>query len=384
LDEVSNLFVSGPAEPPDMERPLRVCQVVNSIGPTSIPADIATALARRDDVESGVLAWFGTEPFAGDDLVEVDCVDAGSGVFNPGAYRRATEILREYDVVHTHHNHSGTYVKLIAKRQGSVLVSTEQNTHDGYTRKGRALNGLLNPLADRVTCISESVYDSFESWERRLLRDEQVDIIPNGVVLERVDDAATLEWKPSIGDGGDSVLVANAAMLTEQKAHDTLVEAVARVNGSVDASVELAIAGDGNLRPELEARVRRLGLDDHVHFLGLLDREQVYKLMYDADVFAMPSRWEGFCVAVAEAMATGTPCVLSDIDVFEELYRGPARFHPVDDVGALADRLERLVRDADLRERLGEESRTLVEQEYDIETTAEQYAALFRDLSSGR
>jgi glycosyltransferase involved in cell wall biosynthesis len=76
--------------------------------------------------------------------------------------------------------------------------------------------------------------------------------------------------------------------------------------------------------------------------------------------------------------------VLSDIDVFEELYRGPARFHPVDDVGALADRLERLVRDADLRKRLGEESRTLVEQEYDIETTAEQYAALFRDLSSGR
>jgi glycosyltransferase involved in cell wall biosynthesis len=367
-----------------MERPLRVCQVVNSVGPTSVPADIAVALARRNDVASGVLAWFSSEPFSGDDLVDVHCVDASSGPFNPGAYRRAAEILRDYDVVHTHHNHSGTYVKPISKRQGSVLVSTEQNTHDGYTRKGRITNGLLNPLVDRVTCISEAVYDSFASWERWLLRDGQVDIVPNGVVLDRVEEAAALDWDPPVDRGGDGVLVANAAMLTEQKAHDTLVEAIARVDESVGPAVDLAIAGDGELRSDLEAHIRRLELEDQVHFLGLLDREQVYKLMYDADVFAMPSRWEGFCVAVAEAMATGTPCVLSDIDVFEELYSDPARFHPVDDVGALADRLERLVRDADLRKRLGEESRTLVEQEYDIETTAEQYAALFRDLSSGR
>jgi hypothetical protein len=85
-----------------MERPLRVCQVVNSVGPTSVPADIAVALARRNDVASGVLAWFSSEPFSGDDLVDVHCVDASSGPFNPGAYRRAAEILRDYDVVHTH------------------------------------------------------------------------------------------------------------------------------------------------------------------------------------------------------------------------------------------------------------------------------------------
>jgi glycosyltransferase involved in cell wall biosynthesis len=368
-----------------MEEPIKVCHVVNSVGPTSIPADIAVALARRDNVESGVLAWFDADSFTGDELVDVSCVNADNGLFNTSAYRRARRVLRDYDVVHSHHCHSGTYAKPIAKQQGSALVSTEHNSHDGYTRKGRLSNGLLNPLADRVTCVSGAVYDTFQPWEKALLRDKPVEIVPNGVLLDRVTGAADIDWEPPINRDEDSILICNSAMLTEQKAHETLIEAIHEVNRAVDSDVELAITGKGERRVALEAHADRLGVSEQVNFLGLLERRrQVYKLMYDADVFAMPSRWEGFCVAVAEAMATGTPCVLSDIDVFKELYRGPARFHPVDDVGALADRLERLVRDADLRERLGEESRTLVEQEYDIETTAEQYAALFRDLSSSR
>lgn len=368
-----------------MGSPIRVCHVVNTVGPTSIPADIAVALARRDGVESGILAWFDADPFAGDELVEVECVDAGDGLFNPGAYRRARQVLSDYDVVHSHHCHSGTYAKPIAKRQGSVLVSSEHNSHDGYTRVGRLSNGLSNPLADRVTCVSGAVYDSFEPWEKWLLRDGQVDIIPNGVVLDRVDGAADIDWEPPIDPDEDDILVCNSAMLTEQKSHETLVDAVREVNSAVDPTVHLAVTGDGERRSALEAHVDRLGVGDRVHFLGLLERrQQVYRLMHAADVFAMPSRWEGFCVAVAEAMAAGTPCVLSDIDVFRELYDGTARFHTVGDAGALAGQLEALIRDPDARERLGAESRALVEREYDMETAAERYASLFEELVEGR
>jgi glycosyltransferase involved in cell wall biosynthesis len=366
-----------------MEKPLRVCQVVNTVGPTSIPADIAVALAQREGIESGILAWFSEDSFSGEEAVDVTCVDASSGIFNPRAYSRAKSILQEYDVIHTHHNHSGTYAKLIAKQQGSALVSTEQNTHDGYTPKGRLANGLLNRFADRVTCISESVYESFEPWEKWLLRDNQVEIIPNGVVLERVEQAEHFDWEVPVERDAKTVLVGNAAMLNEQKAHDTLIEGLAEVNENVEQSVELAIAGNGELRPELVALAERLDVHDQIHFLGLLDRQQVYKLMYEADIFAMPSRWEGFCVAVAEAMATGTPCVLSDIDVFQELYSGPSLFHPVDDAPALAVRFEELVTDDGRREQAGEQSRALVEQKYPIDAIAAQYENLFRDILSG-
>lgn len=361
----------------------RVCYVVNAVDGGSIPGEIAAAVTERTAFDVDVLAWFDADPVPGL-AVGVECLDAPDTTL--GVDRRSLRDLRRrlrgYDIVHVHHNHSGAIAKLVSAVQGTPLVSTEHNEHRGFTRQGRLVNGLTNPLADRITCVSGAVRDSFARWERLLLHDRRVEVVHNGVDVDRIDRAVDERDAPTDDRAaGDTFVVASGGRLTEQKGYDTLLRGVAAADRRLDRSVELRLTGDGPLRGELEALAERLGIGNQVDFLGFLtDREDVYREMAAADLYAVPSRWEGFCVAVPEAMAAGTPCLLSDIAVFRELYDGVAAYHAVDDAAAFADELVALADDPDRRAALASGGRDLVTTRYTLEATAHRYAATYRDV----
>lgn len=360
---------------------ISVCHVVNAVDTTSVPADIATALAAHTDVRAGICAWFDADAFDGDDTVDVHCVDAPRTTLgvDRSALRDLASILSQYDVVQTHHNHSGTYAKPVAVLQDAALVSTEQNTHGGFTTKGLIANAVTNPLAEVVTCVSPAVQDSFRWWERQLLRGTDVRVIYNGVDLERIVRSTDTDWTVFDADvDPDASLVGTAGMFTEQKAHDVLLDAVARTRER-GLDVELVMAGDGDLRPELERLASREGIEESVHFLGLLDRTEVYRLMSEVDVYAMPSRWEGFSAAAVEALALGTPCLFSNIDEFTKPFANVAAFHNVDDPADLSAVLADLLVDDQWREKLGEKGRDRAK-DFSMETIAAQYEALYAEL----
>jgi glycosyltransferase involved in cell wall biosynthesis len=82
-----------------------------------------------------------------------------------------------------------------------------------------------------------------------------------------------------------------------------------------DDSVQLAIAGSGPERDSLEGQVAELGISDNVTFLGYVSEERKRALLHESSVFVLPSRQEGFGIAVLEAMATGTPVVANDLAI---------------------------------------------------------------------
>jgi glycosyltransferase involved in cell wall biosynthesis len=102
--------------------------------------------------------------------------------------------------------------------------------------------------------------------------------------------------------------------------------------------------------------------------------------MADVDVFAMPSKWEGFSSSAAEAMSVGTPCLFSDIQAFREPFDEVAMFHPVGDSDALADKLAELLTDESLRHRLGDAARQRIEDRFTMRRTAEEYANIYREI----
>jgi glycosyltransferase involved in cell wall biosynthesis len=360
-----------------------VCHVVNAVDTTSVPADIAIALSRYTDVRADVLAWFSAEEFEDDDHIDIHDLDAPDTMLgiDRSTLRRARNLLSTYDVIQTHHPHSGTFAKPIGAMQGATIISTEQNTHGGFNTKGLVGNAVTNPLADVVTCVSESVRESFTWWERRLLAETEVRVIYNGVDLKRVVESRDTEWY--ISDTADidpgSFLVGTAGMLIEQKAHDVLVRgaAMARDRGY---DIELVIAGDGDLRESLEELANDLGVAGSVHVLGLIDRTEVYSLMTQLDLYAMPSRWEGFSAAAIEALGLGVPCLFSNISEFTKPFANVAAFHQVDDPADLSDRLCELVDDDQWRTRLGEKGARRAE-DFTLETIAAQYADLYEELT---
>lgn len=364
---------------------MRICFVVNAVGETSVPADIATALVEHTDVEVDILAWFGADGFEGDDAVGVTVVDAPDTTFGAdrSSLARARDALDGYDVVQAHHNHSGSFAKVIASRLGIPTVSREGNMRKGFNRLGRIANGLTNPLADRVVCNSRAVYDSFRRWETALLPREKVAFIPNGVDFERLEAGRSENWRrhSDVSVESGSILVGTAGMLTEQKDQPTLLRAVARARTQLECPLELVIAGDGPRRSALRRLARDLGIDDAVHVLGLLDRREVYAMLYAIDIYAMPSLWEGFSAAAVEGIATENAAVFSDIPPFREPYDDVARFHPVGDHETLASHLVDLATDHRERDRLARAGRALAEERYSIDRVATAYRNLYETVA---
>jgi len=362
----------------------KVCFVVNAVGETSVPADIARGLVDNTDVEVDVLAWFAAEPFAGSDSIDVTSLDAPDTTVGVdwNTVRRARHFMRQYDLVQAHHNHSGAFAKIIARSLGIPSVSREGNMRMGFNRLGRVANGLTNPLADRVVCNSRAVYDSFQWWEDALLPADKVAFIPNGVDFDRLAAGRDLNWS-IFGDAKaspDSVVVGTAGMLTEQKDHETLVRALELARERSDRRIELVLAGDGPLESELRQLVTDLNLDESVHFLGYLDRKRVYKMLSEIDVYAMPSLWEGFSAAAVEALASENVAIFTNIPPFTDPYGDVARFHPTGDQEVLADHLVELAADPVERDRLAASGRRLVEENYAIESVATAYRDLYEDV----
>jgi glycosyltransferase involved in cell wall biosynthesis len=124
------------------------------------------------------------------------------------------------------------------------------------------------------------------------------------------------------------------------------------------------------------------GILDRIHFTGWLDKEAMLSKYNEANIFVFASRHEGMPNAVLEAMASGLPVVASRIAGNEELVEQDETgiLVPAEDVDALRAALEKLLTDADLRQRMGQSARQRVENQFTWRAVAEQYAALFKEF----
>lgn len=172
--------------------------------------------------------------------------------------------------------------------------------------------------------------------------------------------------------------------LHPKKHADVLLDAFARVCG-MDDTLSLVLAGPGEPAyvATLRERARALGIESRVVFTGLLSGDAVREAHAAAEVFVLPSAHENFGVAAVEAMAMGCACIVSrNLDLAPEIEAAGAAITTAIDATAVAASLERVLRDASLRQRLGNAARSLVASRFAwkpiAKATVEMYAALPR------
>lgn len=162
-----------------------------------------------------------------------------------------------------------------------------------------------------------------------------------------------------------------------QKAQDVLLKAYAA--SKAKGNTDLVILGVGSLENDLRALAAQLGIADKVHFFGFTENPHAW--MARAQLFLLPSRWEGFPTAAAEALACGAPSILSDCrfgprDIIEHGKSGWSV--PVGDVSALAQAIDHLMADLALRKKLSEGAKEQA-QNFALEKMLDRYAALFTE-----
>ena len=167
--------------------------------------------------------------------------------------------------------------------------------------------------------------------------------------------------------------------LCEQKGQLLLIESMRRV---LDAGrpFELVLAGDGEMRPEIESAVERLGLRGQVRITGWIAGEQVRKELLAARALVLPSFAEGLPVVIMEAMALGRPAISTFVAGIPELVRDGENgwLVPAGDIEALAAAmLDCLEASPETLARLGAAARRRVLARHDVDREAAKLAALF-------
>jgi glycosyltransferase involved in cell wall biosynthesis len=195
---------------------------------------------------------------------------------------------------------------------------------------------------------------------------EQIDVIPNGVDLDRFQHLSKPERlglrSRLLGEGHfvTRLLVCTVARLSPQKGLDVLIDAAAGLSrSSPGLGVEFVIIGGGDLRNSLQEKITDLGLEGTVRLLGPRAPNEVAQWLTCADLFVLPSRYEGLPLAMMEAMAAGLPVVATEVSGAIDVITKPdlGLLVPVDDPNALAEAIRQLAEDPELRSKVGASGR---------------------------
>jgi glycosyltransferase involved in cell wall biosynthesis len=284
------------------------------------------------------------------------------------------------EIVHTHLIHADVYGIPAARLAGVPAVVTSRHSDNAFRRRTsiRLVNYLLWRIVDAGIGISDSVTRFSSEVEGappgkmcRIYYGLETDSIP----LDR--GSAQKAIIAELGLPAGSTLIGLVCRLTEQKGVTYAIEAFRRIAGEYP-DANLLIAGKGPQQPQLEALA--MSLSDRVYFLGW--REDVAWLMAAFDIFLMPSLWEGFGLALLEAMAQQTPIIASRVSAIPEIVidQETGLLVPPRDVDALAAALRQLLQDKPLGYHMGLMGRDRLETYFSLQPMVEQTAALYNRL----
>ncbi|HNP84184.1 MAG TPA: glycosyltransferase family 4 protein [Nitrospira sp.] len=210
---------------------------------------------------------------------------------------------------------------------------------------GPVWSGLRRCLYRRAASLVVQT-EGLRSWAEGFVPARSVHVIPNPIAI--VSEEASAERTT----GGRSKCVSALGRLVPQKGFDTLLQAFAHCIRT-HADWSLTIVGEGPERSQLEALSARLGIEDRVSLIGR--RSNPFPILRQTDLFVLSSRYEGFPMALVEAMACRLPVISTDCpsgprDIIRDGVDGI--LVPPNDVSALTQAMTRLMENSDERHRL--------------------------------
>lgn len=260
----------------------------------------------EEGVESRVLGLERHEDDAMDHAVTLGLASSKSVKAFLGIKNYLKNHCQEGDIVHAHLFPSNLYCGFLHKYAKGPLVTTEHSTSNRRrgTMRGRVMDGLIYKAYDRIACISEGTERALVSWMTSC--EGKTQVVRNGTKLH-FDHFFERE-------ASDCPVVISVGRLVVAKNYEVALKAVSLLG---DIPFEYWIVGEGEERLKLERLIRELDLADRVKLLGYV--ADPIELLKQADLFLIPSLWEGFGLAAVEAMNAGLPIVASDVDGLREV-----------------------------------------------------------------
>lgn len=284
--------------------------------------------------------------------------------------------VREHkiDILHAHSSHAVIYAVLAKTISGHGKVVASRRVDFPPNKNFFSRWKYAQP--DRIVAISECIARVLREFG---IPEHKLRTVHSGIDLKRFDVAPLARAEIGIPEGVP--LAGNVGALVGHKDHATLLDAVPAILRVVP-EFRLVIAGEGPLRPQLEAQIAQLGIDKSVTLLG--QRNDVPRLLRTLDLFIMSSSEEGLGTSVLDAMACGVPVVATNAGGIPEMVRDSETglLVTAKNPTELANATVRAVKDAELRKSIASAALDLLHDSFTADSMVRGNLAVYDELLS--
>lgn len=302
--------------------------------------------------------------------------------------RKLVRYIREHeiDVIDVHHTTAIVAGVLAARLTGVPVFISAYHVEPWKPVAMRLPGQLAFGLSSAIVTDSQVRADDIRSWMKT--KDVPIHVVPTGVPVP-VPTRSAAEVRRELGLPEDPRLkiVGQISGLIPFKGHDVLVEAAAQVLAQEPNTAFVCIGfnrGHDAYEAKLRARVTELGIADRVIFKGYPGEiGDVWQLI---DVFAHPSKFDSLPLSVLEAMAVGKPGVMSAVGGIPEVITHDVNglLVPPGEPGPLAEGIVKLLRDPQLRNRLGSAAREAHRAKFTPQAMARSLEGLYASLAAAK
>lgn len=296
-------------------------------------------------------------------------LNSASNVFS--ASRKYKKIIRDFspDVIHSHMIHANIFARLNHLSFKYIrLICTAHNSNEGGRVRMLAYK-LTNFLSNLNTNVSQEASESLIS--KGAFNKNNLITVYNGIDLNKFNFF-------NKDKSSNELSFLSVGRFNKQKDYPNLFQAISILKNTIDKEVKFYIAGDGELRPQLEQLIVDLGISDCVVLLG--KRSDIPNLLNKADYFVLSSRHEGLPTVVIEAMACGTFVIATDCGGSAEIMGDTGILVPPQNSEALAQALNQAVNKTALEiQENNLKARQRVEELFSLEKSVENWLKIYRN-----
>ena len=305
-------------------------------------------------------------------------------------YKLARELRNnKFDIIHAHTSKPGFFARLAAIGTDIPVIYQPANFafHDGTSRTQANFYAMLERFSARY--LTERIIAVCDG-ERELARRYSVghdglfstihtgiDLAPFDIQVDRAAVRSTLNIPPEV------FLFGTVARLTEAKSPADFIRAVEIVHSQYPKAHFLWV-GNGHLEVEARTLVSLLNLGDVFHFSGY--RNDIPSILASLDCFVLSSHWEGFSLAVLEAMAAGLPVISTRVMGADEAIcnNETGLLVPIGDIEAMSQAMGRLIKNPTLARVFGAAARKRAATEFQYSRTVARIEQLYEEIYLAR
>ena len=286
-------------------------------------------------------------------------------------------------LLHSHMHESNFIASAVTTLTGCPAIFTVHNVRmTPLARPDGSARSRLRRLAIRWTSSRARAIVAVGNQVAASLSDLRIDrnkivVIPNGIPVPAVNGSTRARTRGRLGLPDDTPVLACVARLVPQKRHADLIRALPMVVSRQPAA-RLILLGQGPEEAALRSLAAKCGVERHIEWMG--HRNDAIEMMAGADLFVLPSAYEGIPVALLEAMAIGLPVVVTDVPGTSEVVEnGVSGLRvPAADPAGLAEGILRILDDREEAVGLAREAARRVRESFSAEAMIDGVDALYR------